>query len=298
MKDSPAPQCLSRRSLISWEMTLGAPVWPTSCWFLSRYLLSRETWQGGWVNMPVRWETQRRQLNETDQMTVTCFTRRSPKRCRKWACRKNGIWETIQGVHSSPADYGQKENKRPVIPNLCWGQHVTHTFSESSNRWIQGTEVWVPSAHAESEVVTEHIGCWGQWRWTRKAISNFSMERWFVSGQLLQEDIGIRHVEELEGSGGWKAVSMVTETFCCSSMNLQQFTTMGQTVTSEGDHDRIEATSPCYIRVSFIIPKHNSDLRRKMETISYMEWKHANSSSEVNLPSSETKPVLQRYYGD
>lgn len=70
------------------------------------------------------------------------------------------------------------------------------------------------------------------------------------------------------------------------------------TVTSEGDHGRIEAASPCYFRVSFIIPKHNSDIRRKMEKISHMEWKHANSSSEVNLPSSETKPVLQRYYGD
>lgn len=134
----------------------------------------------GELNMPVRWETQRRQLNETYQMTVTCFTRRSPKRCRKCACRKNGIWETIQVVHSSPADYGQKENKRPVIQNLCWGQHVTHTFSESSNRWTQGTEVWVPSTHAGSEVVTEHIGCWGQWWWTRKAVSNFSMERWLL----------------------------------------------------------------------------------------------------------------------
>lgn len=33
----------------------------------------------GELNMPVRWETQRRQLNETYQMTVTCFTRRSPR---------------------------------------------------------------------------------------------------------------------------------------------------------------------------------------------------------------------------
>lgn len=69
---------------------------------------------------------------------------------------------------------------------------------------------------------------------------------------------------------------------------------MGQTVTSEGDHGRIEVASPCYIKVSFIIPKHNSDLRRKMGRISHMEWKHTKSSSEVNLsPQKQTQSVAE-----
>lgn len=60
------------------------------------------------------------------------------------------------------------------------------------------------------------------------------------------------------------------------------------------DHDRIEAASPCWIRVSFLSPKHNRNLRRKMGRISHMEGRHTKSSCGVKLCSPETKPECCR----
>lgn len=93
----------------------------------------------------------------------------------------------------------------------------------------------------------------------------FSYRKVVISGQLLQADVGIQHLEELGGSKGWKKCVHGDWGLLLEQHKVTAIHHSGVSSHFWRDHNRIEAASPCCIRVSFIISKHsNRNLRRKM----------------------------------